>query len=397
MRIIVGVSGGVAAYKAAALVSTLVQRGHQVQVLLTPGATQFIAPLTFEALTQRTVGIETSDQPMGPISHVQLAKWADAMAVVPATLGVLSRLAGGQASDLLCLTYLSFTGPVVVAPAMEPRMWAHPRTQAHCDVLKQDGVRVCGPVAGHLASGSEGVGRLIDLEILVGEIEHVHSRDFVGRRILITGGSTWEHFDPVRALTNPSTGRMGFLLAQEAAYRGASVTYVHGPRADQFGPLPDAVKRIAVVSADDMRQAVWDHIDDAEIYVSSAAVSDFKPGGTATHKLHKETLGRSWSMELNPDILQEIGDRYQGQKILVGFAAETDEVVESASRKLTKKHLDLVVANPVGRSEGFGDRSYAAELVSRVGGSQTLSVRTKEEAVPLIWDHIGTIYRERNG
>lgn len=397
MRIIVGVSGGVAAYKVAALVSTLVQRGHQVQVLLTPGATQFVAPLTFEALSQRAVGIETSDQPMGPISHVQLAKWAEVLVVVPATLGVLSRLSGGQATDLLCLTYFSFKGPVIVAPAMEPAMWAHPRTQAHCQTLRQDGVFFCGPVEGHLASGAEGLGRLVELEILVGEIEHINAHQLEGRRVLITGGSTWEHFDPVRALTNPSTGRMGFLLAEEAAYRGAEVTYIHGPRGDQFGALPERIKRVAVVSADDMRQAVWEHIDESEIYVSSAAISDFKPKMSAPTKMRKETIGLMWAMELNPDILQEIGDRYQGQKFLVGFAAETDTVLESARRKLAKKHLDLVVANRVGRSEGFGVGAYAAELVSSDGGHQAVEARTKTEAVPLIWDYIDRLYRDRYG
>lgn len=396
MRIVVGVSGGVAAYKAAALVSTLVQRGHQVQVLLTPGATQFIAPLTFVALSHRPVGVETLDQPMGPISHVALSKWADVLVVVPATLGVLSRLASGQSSDLLCLTYFSFTGPTIVAPAMEPGMWAHPRTEALCETLRHDGVRFCGPVVGHLASGAEGLGRLIDLEIIIGEIEHVSSHDLEGTRVLVTGGATWEHFDPVRALTNPSTGQMGFLLAEEAAYRGATVTYIHGPHGDRFGSLPDTVKRLPVVSALDMRQAVWDHIDAHDIYVSSAAVSDFRPQKVAPQKLHKEAIGESWLMAPNPDILQEIGDRYQGQKLLVGFAAETDAVIASATQKLTKKHLDLVVANRVGPSEGFGDGAYTAELVS-TRGHQTVAAATKMAAVPQLWDHIGALYRERHG
>lgn len=396
MRIVVGVSGGVAAYKAATLVSTLVQRGHQVQVLLTPGATQFIAPLTFAALSHRPVGVETFDQPMGPISHVALAKWADVLVVVPATLGVLSRLANGQSSDLLCLTYFSFTGPTIVAPAMEPGMWAHPRTMALCEALRHDGVRFCGPVAGHLASGAEGLGRLIDLEIIMGEIEHIFSHDLEGTRVLVTGGATWEHFDPVRALTNPSTGQMGFLLAAEAAYRGADVTYIHGPQGDRFGPLPDRVKPVPVVSALDMRHAVWDHIDAQDIYVSSAAVSDFRPQTTAPQKLHKDAIGESWPMTPNPDILQEIGDRYQGQKLLVGFAAETDAVVPSATQKLTKKHLDLVVANRVGPAEGFGEGTYQAELISS-GGHQTIAATSKMEVVPQLWDHIGALYRERHG
>lgn len=397
MRIIVGVSGGVAAYKAATLVSTLVQRGHEVQVLLTPGATQFISPLTFSALSQHAVGVETSDQPMGPISHVQLAKWADVMVVVPATLGVLARLATGIASDLLCLTYLSFAGPVIVAPAMEPQMWAHPRTQSHYETLRHDGVRFCGPVAGHLASGAEGLGRLVDLEIVIGEIEHIHSHQLEGRRVLITGGATWEHFDPVRALTNPSTGRMGFLLTQEALYRGADVTYIHGPRGDQFGPLPDRVQRVPIVSADDMKKAVWEHIEEADIYVSSAAISDFKPKVTAHEKLHKGAIDPSWPMELNPDILQEVGGRYRGEKFLVGFAAETDAVIESAQRKLAQKHLDLVVANRVGRSEGFGDGTYSAFLVDSLGGRQAIETSNKEDAVAIIWDHIEMLYGERHG
>lgn len=389
MRVIFGVSGGIAAYKAATLLSRLVQRGHDVQVLMTAGATQFVTPLTFEALSGRAVGVQTTDQPMGPISHVKLGNWAEVLAVVPATVGILSRMAIGQPTDLLSLTYMSYQGPVVVAPAMEPKMWQHPQTVAHCERLKTEGVQIYGPMAGHLASGETGWGRLIDTDFLVRAIEHAaDARELSHTRVLITGASTWEHFDPVRALTNPSTGMMGFELAQEAAFRGAQVIYVHGPGGAQFGTLHPNILPVAVTNAKEMYDAVFHHIEDTNIMVSAAAVSDFRPERMAAQKLHKDSVSDCWQMIRNPDILQDVGQRYGDRKFLVGFAAETENVVESALKKLERKRLDLVVANQVGAHQGFGSSDHRAHLLDRYGGRQTLDPMTKEQSARIIWDRI---------
>ncbi|MCL4352213.1 MAG: bifunctional phosphopantothenoylcysteine decarboxylase/phosphopantothenate--cysteine ligase CoaBC [Firmicutes bacterium] len=395
MRIIVGVSGGIAAYKAAIVVSSLVQRGHQVQILMTDGATKFVQPLTFEALSGRPVGILVTDQPAGPISHVKLGQWAEVLAIVPATLGIMSRLALGQPSDLLSLTYMSYRGPVVIAPAMEPKMWLHPRTQEHAAKLSADDTQIVGPVAGHVASGDEGVGRLVDPDFLVRAIEHATApKALSGIQVLVTGGATWEHFDPVRAITNPSTGRMGFEMAQEAAFLGARVTYVHGPRAADFGTLHPAVTAIPVVSAQEMRQAVWDIVGSVSIVVAAAAVSDFRPVASAKQKLHKSDITGHWEVTANPDILAELGQEYGGNKFLVGFAAETDNVVASAQSKLAAKRLDVIVANPVGASLGFGNYEHRGQIIDRFGGTAVINEGSKEFSAQQIWKRLVELYSQ---
>ncbi|PSR34698.1 MAG: bifunctional phosphopantothenoylcysteine decarboxylase/phosphopantothenate--cysteine ligase CoaBC [Sulfobacillus benefaciens] len=396
MRIIVGVSGGIAAYKSAIVVSSMVQRGHQVQILMTEGATRFIQPLTFEALSGRPVGVSVTDQPAGPISHVKLGKWADVLAVVPATVGIMSRLALGEPTDLLSLTYMSYRGPVVIAPAMEPKMWLHPRTQEHVAKLAADEAQIVGPVEGHVASGDEGMGRLADPEFLVRAIEHAPiPKALSGIHVLVTGGATWEHFDPVRAITNPSTGRMGFEMAQEAAFLGARVTYIHGPRGADFGTLHPSVTSIPIVSAKEMRDAVWNIAESASIVVAAAAVSDFRPISPAKQKLHKSEITAHWDVTANPDILAELGQEYGGRKFLVGFAAETDNVVASAQSKLAAKHLDAIVANPVGANLGFGHWEHRAQVIDRFGGNATINEESKEISARKIWERlVDLFYRE---
>jgi len=364
MRIVVGVSGGIAAYKACEVVSRLVKLGHDVRVVMTPAAAQFVAPLTFRALSGHEVGMHTNDEPEGPISHVILSHWAEALVIAPASASLMARLAHGQAVDLLSLVYLGFHGPILLAPAMEPEMWAHPRTKANSDVLRQDGVHVIGPNSGRLASGFAGVGRMAEPEEIVEMVADLLSpHDLLGLRLLVTAGSTWEYFDPVRLLSNPSTGLMGTLIANLAAQRGAEVTLVRGPGVRERIHR-DVVSR-TVVSAVDMLQAVSELMVEADVLVGAAAVSDFRPRQTLPRKAHKDDVGLVWEMERNPDIIATMGTHYAGKKLLVGFAAETENPVQQAMNKRTKKHLDAVVANLVGHGQGFGESPHEAWIVTR--------------------------------
>jgi phosphopantothenoylcysteine decarboxylase/phosphopantothenate--cysteine ligase len=386
MRIVVGVSGGVAAYKACELVSRLVQTGHEVRVVMTPRAADFVGPLTFRALSGHAVGSQSVDEPEGPLSHIALSHWAEALIIAPATASLIARLAHGHADDLLSLVYLGFRGPVVMAPAMEPDMWTHPRTQANVSALSADGVDFMGPNAGRLASGRSGPGRMAEPSEILARIARIGCpNDLAGLTFVVTAGATWEHFDPVRILTNPSTGMMGVEIANQANRRGARVYVVTGPRVQ--GELDPGVRRCAVTSAEEMRAAVMDWIDEADIFVGAAAVSDFRPAEQLAHKAHKEDVGLAWSMERTPDIIREIAGRYQGQKLLIGFAAETEQAVERAALKRTSKGLDLVVANVVGQEAGFGTDPHQAWLVSR-SGSAPVPGGTKADTARALLDWI---------
>ncbi|MDA8194520.1 MAG: bifunctional phosphopantothenoylcysteine decarboxylase/phosphopantothenate--cysteine ligase CoaBC [Thermaerobacter sp.] len=366
MRLVLGVSGGIAAYKACELASRLVRDSHEVQVLMTAGAARFVAPLTFSALTHRPVGMATTDEPMGPLSHVALARWAQGVVIAPATANLLARLASGAADDLLTLVVLGFRGPVLLAPAMEAEMWSHPRTQANVQRLSGDGVRWVGPEFGRLASGSAGLGRMAEPEQIMRAWDWATTpQDLLGVRVLITAGPTWEHFDPVRILTNPATGSMGVLLAEEASRRGAEVVLVHGPRVTL--PSGPSIRTRSAISARDMLTAVLEESGAADAVIGAAAVSDFRPAERLVAKAHKEDVAHEWAMAPNPDVLAEVGRRFAGRKVLVGFAAETDDAVASAQKKLMAKHLDLVVANEVGDSRGFGSDEHRAWMVTPAG------------------------------
>lgn len=386
MRLVVGVSGSIAAYKACDLVSKAVQAGHLVRVIMTPTATQFVGPLTFSALSGHSVVWETTDQVQGSVSHVALANWAEALIVAPATAALLSRLAQGEANDMLTLTYLGFRGPVLLAPAMEPKMWEHPATQRNVTRLKEDGVHLVGPNVGHVASGEQGRGRMAEpLEILEALRDATAKRDLTGIRMVITAGATWEHFDPVRLLTNPSTGMMGVMLADQAAIRGAQVVLVAGPSVNL--PIHPKVDVYRVTSAQDMLDSVLSVMESAQVFIGAAAVSDFRPAQRQAHKVHKDALLSRWDMVANPDIIRTVAERYRGQKLIVGFAAETEQVQEQAERKRTQKGLDAVVANRVGVQEGFGDLPHEAWLVTKQG-VQPLPGHDKRQTATAVLDWI---------
>lgn len=330
---------------------------------MTPNATQFVGELSFRALTGQTVGVMTDDEPDGPLSHIRLADWAQVLVVAPATASLLARWASGQASDLLSLVYLAFRGPILVAPAMEPDMWDHPRTQANIATLKGDGVRVIGPNPGRLASGHVGLGRMAEPDELVDAVEHVDvPQDLSGVTLVVTAGATVEYFDPVRLMTNPSTGVMGVTIANLACWRGARVILVEGPSVKE-AQVHREVERRPVESAQDMLLAVQDLMPEADAFIGAAAVSDFRPAHRLMHKAKKGSLDLEWRMEATPDIIRWVKSHYGSTKWVVGFAAETENPVENARKKLQDKGLDAIVANLVGRDQGFGNKSHQAWLV----------------------------------
>jgi phosphopantothenoylcysteine decarboxylase/phosphopantothenate--cysteine ligase len=357
MKIALGVSGGIAAYKAAEIVRLLQDRGVRVQVVMTRAAQEFIRPLTFAALSGEKVitemfGAGADEHPNidSAVEHIAVAQSIDALLVAPATADVLAKFAQGIASDFLSTLYLATTAPVVVAPAMNVNMWDHPATQANLEILKKRGVRIVEPGTGYLACGMTGLGRLADNEAIVAATLEAlgASQELAGETILITAGPTREKIDPVRYLTNRSSGKMGYALAEAAFRRGARVLLVSGPTA--LTPAGSA-EVTSVESADEMRQAVLKLLPQATIVIKTAAVSDYRPKSAAPQKIKRSG---PMTLELEPtvDILGEI-KRYKQSQLIIGFAAETQNALENARKKLTSKSLDAIVVNDVSR-EGVG-------------------------------------------
>ena len=357
MKVALGVAGGIAAYKAAEIVRLLQERGIRVQVVMTEAAQEFIKPLTFAALSGEKVitGMfagSGTEQPNidSAIEHIAVAQSIDALLVAPATADVLAKFAQGIANDFLTTLYLATTAPVVVAPAMNVNMWNHPATQANLDALRKRGVRIVEPGEGYLACGMTGPGRLAENEAIVAAAMEAlgASQELTGETVLITAGPTREKIDPVRYLTNRSSGRMGYALAEAALRRGARVLLVSGPAA--LTP-PDAAEITRVESAEQMREAVLKLLPQATIVIKTAAVSDYRPKHTASQKIKGKG---ALTLELEPttDILAEIA-RKKDSQIIIGFAAETENALENARQKLSSKTLDAIVANDVSR-EGVG-------------------------------------------
>jgi len=385
-RVLLGVTGGIAAYKACVLTRLLTQAGAAVQVVMTPSATRFVGTDTFAALSGRPTYTEVWEEP-GSVLHVRLARGADVAVVAPATANVIAKLSGGIADDLLTSTLLEATCPLVVAPAMHSGMWEHPATQANVRALEERGTVVVGPASGPLAAGDEGVGRMAEPEDILAAVEEAASRgrDLAGRRIVVTAGPTWEPIDPVRFVGNRSTGRMGFAVAREAFARGADVTLVVGPGTVQ---PPEGPRLVEVGTAEEMRMAVLEAADDADAVVMAAAVADFRPREAAPSKLKKEGGPPGLELVPTPDILAELGE-VKGDRILVGFAAETEEVEEAGRTKLVAKRLDLLVANEVGREgTGFGSEENHAAILSRAGDDEPLREWTKAELAAAICDRL---------
>ena len=385
-RVLLGVSGGIAAYKACLLTRLLTKAGASVQVVMTDSAQRFVGPATFAALSGRPVHTDLWEKP-GSVLHVRLAHEADVAAVVPATANVIAKLASGIADDLLTSTLLEARCPLVVAPAMHTGMWGSEATQANVRALESRGVRIVGPASGELAHGDEGLGRLVEPEVVLAELEDVLARghDLAGVRVVVTAGPTYEPIDPVRFIGNRSSGKMGFAVAAEAFARGADVTLVVGPATLE---PPDGPRLIHVTSAEEMRAAVVAEAVEADAVVMAAAVSDFRPERKAPQKIKKE--GGAPELRLVPtvDILAELGAG-DPRPVLVGFAAETDKLMESGRAKLEAKRADLVVVNRVGaQGTGFGSDTNEAAIVSASGEDEPLRTWTKRELAGAICDRI---------
>ncbi len=384
---LLGVSGGIAAYKAALVARLLKAAGADVAVVLTEAATRFVGADTFSALTGEPAYTSLWERP-GEVLHVRLAREADVVVIVPATANILAKLAHGLADDLLSATVLEATCPVVIAPAMHSGMWEHPATRANVEVLRSRGAEIVGPATGPLAHGDEGVGRLAEPDDVVDAVRGaLGPRDLAGRRLLITSGPTHEPIDPVRFLGNRSTGKMGAALAAEAVARGAIVTVVLGPGA----VVPSGVEVVSVQTAEEMRDAVLARFADVDAVVMAAAVADFRPKAIADQKLKKDAGIPEVFLEPTPDILAELGERREEQ-ILVGFAAETQDLERAGREKLASKHLDLLVVNRVGEEgTGFGADSNDAMLLAASGEDEPLRSWSKRELAAAVLERVSTL------
>jgi len=394
--VVLGVGGGIAAYKACELARLFVKGGAQVRVAMTPAATRFVGPLTFQALTGAPVLTDLLDPGADrSYGHLQLARAADLLVVAPATADLIARLRAGMGDDAVTTTALACEGPYLLAPAMNTRMWQNPAVRENVAALARRGWEVVGPASGELADGDVGEGRLADpADIADAAARLLGGRDLVGRRVLVTAGPTREPLDPVRFISNPSTGKMGFAVARVAARRGAEVVLVTGP---VELPDPTGVRTVRVVTAEEMANAVEEESRDIDLYVGAAAVSDFKPRTAAPTKRKKTDEDEDITLTRTPDILAALGKRFAGKDgapILVGFAAETESLLQNARKKLAAKRCDLVVANKVGRpGAGFAsDRNR----VTLVGPGERANIEgTKEQVADAILDWVVPVLEER--
>jgi phosphopantothenoylcysteine decarboxylase / phosphopantothenate---cysteine ligase len=368
VRILLGVGGGIAAYKAAELVRRLRDAGAEVRVAMTENATRFVGPVTFQALSGNPVRTSLWDENAeAAMGHIELARWADEVLIAPASADLLARLAQGRADDLLSTLVLATSAPVSVAPAMNQQMWAHPATQANIETLRQRRVRVFGPAAGAQACGEVGDGRLLEAEELVTALSEARGpRLLDGVRVLVSAGPTFEDIDPVRFIGNRSSGRMGFAVAAAAIRAGARVSLIAGPVSLQ---TPAGVHRIDVRSARQMRDAVVAAAVDSDIFISAAAVGDYRPESVAEAKLKKSGRPLALSLVQNPDIIAEVADMPR-HPFLVGFAAETHDLERYARDKLERKRLDMIAANQVGEELGFECGKNALLLLWAEGAEQ---------------------------
>jgi phosphopantothenoylcysteine decarboxylase/phosphopantothenate--cysteine ligase len=389
--LVLGVTGGIAAYKSVELLRLLRTAGARVRVVMTRSATRFVGPTTFEALSGEPVWIEMFEvRSDAAMRHIDWAQRCDAVVVAPATANILGKLANGIADDPLSTLLLAATCPVMLCPAMNTHMFRHPAVVRNLARLEADGHRILAPDSGDLACGTVGPGRLPDPGVIFDRIRALLApKDYRGRRMLVTAGPTREMLDPVRFLSNPSSGRMGFAVARAAEHRGAAVTLVSGP-----STLTDPVNvtTVRVTTAREMAEAVWQRAADVDIVVKTAAVSDYRPGSPATQKIKKEAGDMALILTRNPDILMELGRRKQTGQVLVGFAAETENLDGYAAGKLKQKNLDLIVANRIGAvGAGFEVDTNVVSLFYRDGRREDLESMSKNDLAHLLLDRIANL------
>lgn len=375
-NIVLGVSGGIAAYKSVELLRLLQKRGARVGVVMTENAKRFVGPTTFEALSGQPVCSDLfQDKGDGSIAHIQWAEQADAVVIAPATANIIAKMAHGIADDALSTFLLAVTAPVIVCPAMNTHMYDNQATRRNLEILRADGRHIVDPAVGELACGTSGAGRLPECETIIDRIAHfLTPKDMTGMHVLVTAGPTREPIDPVRFISNPSTGKMGYAIARAAEYRGAVVTLVAGPTVLED---PPGVTVIRIETALEMAQAVFERMDAANIIIKSAAVSDYRPAETAPHKIKKGVEHMTLALEKNTDILFELGRRKNNQ-VLVGFAAETQSLAENALAKLAAKNLDMIVGNLVNQpGTGFGTDTNRVTFFFRDGTREELAEMDK--------------------
>ena len=390
-HVVLGVTGSIACYKALDLASKLVQAGALVDTIMSYGATQFVTPLAFRSITHRAVVTDSFDPDSEySVEHVALAQQADVVVVAPATVHCIAKLALGLADDPLTTTIIAATAPLVVAPAMDGNMYDHPATQANLATLKERGVVIAGPGTGRLASGLRGVGRLLETPELLGHITYAMGRDgdLAGRTVVVSAGGTMEPLDPVRVITNHSSGKMGYALAEAARDRGASVVLVTAPTnlAD-----PALVKVVRVRTAQQMGEAVQEHAEQADALVMAAAVADYRPAVEAEQKIKKADDELIIHLAKTTDILKTATGRF----VRVGFAAESENLVQNAKSKVTSKELDLIVANDItAEGSGFGTDTNKVTLIDRNLAVEELPLLSKYDVSNRIWDRVKDLFRD---
>lgn len=392
--IILGVTGGIAAYKAAEIASSLTRHGCNVKVVMTEGATHFVAPLTFQTLSRQPVVVDMFAAPKKwDVAHVSYAQAADLIIIAPATANVIAKLALGLADDMLTATILASRAPVLIAPAMNSNMYLNPAVQHNLDLLRQRGFQIVEPESGYLACGDRGPGRLADPDKIIEEAQRLLTPglDLTGWQVLVTAGPTREPIDPVRYISNRSTGRMGYALASVAALNGAQVTLVSGPT---NLPVPTGVKRIGVVTAEEMYQEVKTRFPKANALVMAAAVADFRPKRCSQEKIKKEK-GLVLEMERTVDILASLSKEKRPDQITIGFAAESSDLIAHAQEKLKRKRLDFIVANDITRTDaGFATETNEVVVLWADGRQEHLPLAAKKDIAAAIWKRAENLRKE---
>lgn len=391
--VVIGVSGGIAVYKACDVVSRLKKLNANVHVIMTKSATEFVTPLTFQSLSQNYVVSDMFEEPKTwDVEHISLAKKADVFLIAPATANVIGKVANGIADDILTTTVMATTGKVLIAPAMNTNMYRNPILQRNISILKELGYNFVDPDSGRLACGDIGEGKLASPEKIVDAVVDLFNedkKDLLGKKIMITAGPTVESIDPVRYLTNRSTGKMGYAIAKMAANRGADVTLVSGPT--NIEPPSNIKKLIKVQSAKDMYDAIIDNFDENQVIIKSAAVADYKPKNYSDKKIKKSNDDLIIELDRNKDIAYELG-KIKKNKILVGFAAETNDLIENAKGKISKKNLDFIVANDLTESgAGFGTDTNIVKIIDKDGNIAKYPQMKKDEVADVILDKVKSL------
>lgn len=387
--VVIGVSGGIAVYKTLDVISRLRKLGVNVNVIMTKSATEFVTPLSFQSLSQNYVVCDMFEDPKTwDVEHVSLAKRADVFLIAPATANVIGKIVNGIADDMLTTTVMATKAKVLIAPAMNTNMYENPILQRNINTLKELGYNFVEPESGRLACGDTGKGKLASPEIIVDEVVKLLSKeqDLKGKSIIVTAGPTVESIDPMRYITNRSTGKMGYSIAKEAVERGADVTLITGPT--NLTPPQNLKKLVKIESAKDMYEAVLENLDENDVVIKSAAVADYKPKNYSNKKIKKSDGDLIIELDRNKDIAQEIG-KIKNNKILVGFAAETNDLIENASVKIKKKNLDFIVANDLTKEgAGFGVDTNIVKIIDKEGNITEYPKMKKEEVANIILDKI---------